>query len=166
MSFRVTAEKVIFVTSLCISSQDDMCTEVLLAKQVCFIKFYTHNFVQIYRSFDITHVFSFRPQKRWYMLLCYVYHHGKICVSEVILAKQRLVTHMPFFMFFLCEYNMTFRFFFCPRIMCYVCNVVIYIIADEVPTGLFPQIMPPGIGFFYPQFHPPKDDAMNEYIMG
>ncbi len=39
-------------------------------------------------------------QKRWYLWFCYVYHRGEDMCSEVLLAKQRLATHMPFFMIF------------------------------------------------------------------
>ena len=79
MSFLLAAEKVMFVNLLCISSQEDMC-------------------------------------------------------SEVLLAKQRLARHMPFFRDFWCVYNMTFVFFLSTQNVLCLRQCYIHNRADEFKT--------------------------------
>ena len=59
--FSLTAKKVVFVTFLCISCHEDMCSEVLLAKQrYCNTHAFLHDFWCVY---NMTFVFSFVHSK-------------------------------------------------------------------------------------------------------
>ena len=76
--------------------------------------------------------------------------------SEVLLAKQRLATHMPFFMIF--DVCIIWRLYsLCPRKMCYVWDSIIYIIARmKCLLGFFHRACRPALVFFLQPFNHPR----------
>ena len=104
-------------------------TEIMLFSWQRYVyKFVTYiTLCESWWDFDITHVFSLTTQKVIFVTLLCISSREHMC-SEVLLAKQRLATHMAFFMIFgVCIIWRLYS--LCPRKMCYVWDSVIYIIA-------------------------------------